>query len=447
MSLDYLTLAEVKAILLSAFRNVLPEVDPTIVGWSKAFLTSNAAAHISLQDRIKDLEKQLFPLTAESDFLDIWGAYETLLRRPAAGSFGTLAQEGLVDTVIPVGTRYKSNNGYTYVANQESIINEQTIDVTSIIISGSIATATTDGDHFYGSGQIVTISNADPIEYNGIFEITVLTANTFIYFIDIPPIIPATGVSKSTSTFAKINIIAEEETGIATNIERGALLSLVNTVIGISDPAVVNYDQISGGADTETDEDYRGRILLSRSAVSGVFTSEQVELAALSIPGNTRAYVIPPELSTCTGSPNPPTPGQVAIYPLRDNDPSIIPSQSILNATKNVIIAFGRLPCHTSEADVLVLAAKLVPTNFDFLTITPDTPTMRKAVGDQLLAFFEDSVGFGTTIQSDAYRGAIQNTYDLTGDVALTTFDLISPTTDIEIEAGELATLGVVTFA
>ena len=83
---------------------------------------------------------------------------------------------------------------------------------------------------------------------------------------------------------------------------------------------------------------------------------------------------------------------------------------------------------------------------FPASSIDPDTPTMRQAIENQLKAFFEDSVQFGVTVQSDSYRGAIQNTQDLTTSQFLISFDLTSPTGDITVGSGEIATLGTVSF-
>ena len=93
-----------------------------------------------------------------------------------------------------------------------------------------------------------------------------------------------------------------------------------------------------------------------------------------------------------------------------------------------------------------MLAPELVPTDFVFSAIDPDTPTMRTAVSAQLLAFFEDSVEFATDVQSDSYRGAIQNTYDIEGATSLVSFALTSPTGNISVDIGEIATLGTVSF-
>ena len=84
--------------------------------------------------------------------------------------------------------------------------------------------------------------------------------------------------------------------------------------------------------------------------------------------------------------------------------------------------------------------------DFDFSALTPNTSTMRKAIIDQLGAFFEDSVDFQQDVLEASFLGSIQNTQDLvTGDF-MQSFSLNTPTGDIVIGSGEIGVLGSVTF-
>ena len=204
-----------------------------------------------------------------------------------------------------------------------------------------------------------------------------------------------------------------------------------------------------GGAANETDDAYRSRILLSRSLIEGVFTSGQIKLAALGVAGNTRAFVVRADESAAEAPTVgfTPTAGQVAVYVLRDNDANIIPTNTILALTKQAIIDNGKLPANTYSGDVYVYAPTTVAVDFTFTALSPDTPTMRQAVQDQLQAFFEDTVDFEETILEAAYLGAIQNTQDLeTGDF-IVSFALSTPSGNVAISDGEIGVLGDITFS
>ena len=450
MPLDYPNLEEIQATITAEFRTQLPQVDPTVYGsWSRAFRDGDAAAHLAFYGRIQDAVKQSFPTTATgSEFLDNrWGTWFSIPRNPAVGSRGTISQQGTVATSIPVGTKYRGNNAKLYSVTQVGTIAANSGTISTLTRIGTTATGKTTANHGFGNNQTVTIAGAAQTEYNGTFNITVISENEFQYAVSGSPTTPATGTITYSDDYAVISVQADD-TGQETNLDTGATLSLVTPIVGITVAAVVTFDGLSGGASVETDDEYRRRIILLLSARAGVFTNAQVELAALSITGNTRAFVINPELSVCPVTPgDPPVPGQVVIYILRDNDPSIIPSQTLLDETKAAIIAQGKLPANTYSGDVFVLAPDLVTVNFDFTSLVPNTPTMQIAVRNQLEAFFQDQVNFGVDVQEASYLGAIQNTQDLTTGAFLDSFSLSTPTGNISVTTGEIATLGTVTFS
>lgn len=64
--------------------------------------------------------------------------------------------------------------------------------VTSITRSGSTATATVTA-HGYVTGNKVNVQGAGQTEYNGVFTVTVVDANTFTYTVTGTPVTPATG--------------------------------------------------------------------------------------------------------------------------------------------------------------------------------------------------------------------------------------------------------------
>jgi hypothetical protein len=140
-------------------------------------------------------------------------------------------------------------------------------------------------------------------------------------------------------------------------------------------------------------------------------------LAALSVPGNTRVFVVRPD-SAGSGIPGvagfQPAPGETAVYVLRDGDTPIMPPQVVLDQTKQAVIAQGRLPTHTREQDVYVMAPTLVLANFNFASITPDTSTVGAAIEAQLAAQFSDSVDFEESVGESAYLSALYATRDLT---------------------------------
>ena len=426
-----------------------PGVDPTVFGsFARPFLDSAAALAYGNTLLVRDLERQLFPQTADGEFLELWGDYEGLARNPASGASGSISLPGTIGTVIPALTEFTAANGVTYQSTAATSIQSIGQAISSLTRSGSVVTATTSAPHSLATGLDATIAGAVEPEYNGTFEIVVTGESTFTYSINTTPTTPATGTIGVTGEYAVVAVSATT-TGAATNLSAASVLSLAAPITGADNSGFVQFGGISGGAETETDEAYRARIILSRSTIEGVFTPDQIELAALSVPGNTRAFIVKPSISVADPAPSPgfvPVPGQVAVYILRDNDDNIIPPQSILNTTKQRIIDDGSLPANTAEADLYVFAPIPVDIAFDFSAISPDTPTMRTAIRNSLAAFFRDSVTFEADITEATYLGAIQNTQDLNTGQFLQSFSLSSPSGTINVNDGEIAVLGAVTF-
>lgn len=449
MTFNLIAFEEFIAQANAEIRRVNPDIDPTVFGsFTVPYNVSASALAYSVQQVVVDLSVQLFPQTAEGEFLERWAGYENLERLPASSATGFISIEGIVGTIIPALTIFQGSNGLDYESQAVSTVIDIAQGIQSLERSGSIVTATLADDHQLASGVEVTITGAIEPEYNGTFISTVIARNQFTYSIATTPTTPATGTINYAATFASIELKAVD-TGQQTNVSGGAVFTPVPAISNVDPSGFAQFDGMSGGAEIETDEALRTRVILSRSIIEGVFTADQVKLAALGIAGNTRVFVVRPSLSVADPAPAPgvvPAPGQVAIYVLRDDDANIIPTQTVLDNTKAAIIADGALPAHSSEIDVFVFGPLTVSTDFDFASITPDTPTMRDAVGLQLQAFFEDTVEFEQDVTEAAYLGAIQNTQDLqTGDI-IQSFSLTSPSGDIAVSAGEIAVLGSVTF-
>lgn len=665
MPINYQTTEQLRNIIISAFRDHLPEIDPTVLGsMSRGFVISEAIMGRAIIETIRQLEIQLFPQTAQDDFLGLWGGYENLERLAASSAVGPIAVIGTSGTVIPIGTVFLSTTGVRYETTNGDSIQSQNFAVTSITRQSNVAIVTTPSEHNLATGMSVTVSGADQTEYNGTFTITVTALNEFQYNVTGAPITPATGTITYNAVYITMNIQALS-TGQDTNLASGAVMSLETAISGV-DNAIVQFAGVEGGASEEENEPYRERILLSRASQSGVFTADQIRLAALGVAGNTRAFVVEPENTFCPrlegfsiqGNPSTPNrygqvsasssinidttlslslfmmprfdglatpvdrvlvmksnttfgngwalildnanrqikfgntvggfstftvplslenrqihvavtftasanrlyingelenevtgyalsdsgtdlfilgnsglasnttsstideirlfsrslssdeivnlyqtgnvdatdmqgywrlnegtgtsfadssgntntgtlsnadmwvpgidqgtagmrplPGQVVAYILRDNDPNIIPSQTILQLTKEAIIANGRKPGHMSDRDIFVLAPSPLRQDFVFSSLDPDTPTMRSAVISQLSAFFDDSVDFQMPITEASYLGSIQNTVDPIVNVPLVSFSLTSPVGNIVPDRGQIALLGDVTFS
>jgi uncharacterized phage protein gp47/JayE len=445
MPFYYKSFETFRSIYNAALRKALPEIDPTVKG-SDTFAHAQAQASLAmtLQGLVQDVEKQMFPQSCDGDINDTrWGALENLPRLPATGARGAIAQPGTLGLTIPIDTQYQGNNNILYDVKATATVTTQGGSISTLTRVGTTVTALCASNHNLGTGLSVTIAGANQAEYNGTFQIIAVSNDTFTYEISGSPVTPATGTITWASEFALVTV-QTDTTGIETNLTNGAALSVTNTITAI--PAIVTYEGLVGGSSVEDDANYKSRIIRSRNLIEGAFTTNQVILAALGITGNTRVFVKNPIVGAPGGYLEP-LPGQVSVFFLRDNDPNILPNQTIINETKQAIIDNGKMTCHTAAADIFVQVPALVTVNFTFTALDPDTVTMRSAVQANLKAFFEDTADFEKPITAAAYLAAIYNTQDLITNTFLTSFSLSAPTGDITVNNGEIAVLGTVDFS
>ncbi|TPG76304.1 baseplate J/gp47 family protein [Pseudomonas arsenicoxydans] len=435
MAITYPTFEQYVQIGVGELREQLPDIDPTIFGsWANGFIKGAAALSYSLQMSIRDLELQAFPQTATGEHLEMWAGYELLTPKPAAHASGRISVPGTVGDIIAVGTIYGD-----YETQQACAVEKNILYIVSFTRSGTTATVEFPADHALATSMTITVTGADQAEYNGNHSVVVIDARKVSFMVLGAPPPLATGPISVTSIYANAPVIAQK-TGAEFNLPGGAAVG----------EGFAQFGGIGGGADIESSDELRERTILSRSILEGVFTEDQIKLAALSVPAVTRVFVIRPESHTGSGTPGVPgfmpAPGQVAVYVLTDDSPPPLPSQSVLDDVKTAVITKGRLPAQSVEADVFTLAPALLPVNFQFSQIVPDSSTMRTAINEHLKAFFEDEVVFQQGVSVLAYSGAIQNTVDGVTGKKLETFTLASPRGDIVALPGQMAVVGSVNF-
>ncbi len=433
MPIEFPSYTEVIQRVRSDLRGKLPNVDPTIFGSvARAFADSMGSRVFDAYLLEEQLLLQFFVQTATGQYLAMHGEPFKVFLNPATSSAGSALMSGSLGATVPAGTTLKS--GIIEYQTQSTVaIDTITASVQSITRSGSTVTAIANG-HSFSSGSTVSITGADQDEYNGNFEVFVISGNAFSYTVEGSPSTPATG-TVTASILGALAQVVSSDTGTSQNLDSGAVLSLSTPIAGVNSESFVSFSGITGGTNSEDEEDYRSRIIERIGNPVSNFNDSQITQRAKGIAGVTRTWV----------QPITPDVGSVTIYFVRDNDEDIFPDSSEITAVKNNILL--DLPATSDPESVFVLSPIPVSQGFSFSSITPDTPTMRTSIANSLSAFFEDKAQLGVSITQDQYRSAIQETQDTdTGDF-LQSFSLSFPTGEITVASGELATLGSVVYA
>jgi uncharacterized phage protein gp47/JayE len=381
------------------------------------------------------LETQLFPDTATGDFLLRWGSYKDLQPYAATQAAGDITISGTPGTIIAANTIFQSSNNLQYQTLAATTIETLTeVPISSITLIGTIATVTTVGDHNLATNSIVTISGADQDEYNITGQIQVVALNQFTYTVVGSPISPATGSIVYSATFASA-LVQSIDFGFQTNQPAGAALNFQTPIPGVSTSAYVQFSQISGGFDAESDASFRARVITSYHNPEAQFNAYNIIATAMEIPGVTRVWV--EEIT--------PEPGQVTVYFVEDNNASIIPPAQDVENVFNALVAIA--PSNTYPGDIFVNDPLTpVEVNFVFTELSPNTDTMQAAIVANLKDYFTSRNAPGVTVPAYAYTSAIYQTIDTATGNFVQTFILSEPVGDITITTGQIAVFGSVTF-
>ncbi len=414
--------------------SLIPELDPAGLFGSfiRAITDSCGGRHYDNVLLLQQLEKEVFPQTASAESLEQWAAYEALSRNPAVSSSGHITVSGTINTTIPLSTAFQSINNLSFVTTSVDTITTVVNSITTLTRSGTTATAYCSDAHNLATHTNITIAGAVETDYNGTFEVTVISATVFSYTLTATPTTPATGTITATGDYACVQV-ESVSAGNDQNIEPGATFNISDIVTGVDSESYVGIDGITGGADAETDSELLTRVMSSRANPVANFSVGSITRDVLSVSGVTRVLVkrVTPYV------------GAVTVYFVRDNDDDIIPDAGEVQTVRDKLLL--TLPAQTEETDLIVEAPTAVTTNYVFSGLTPNTTTMQDAVLANLQAFYEDNADFETDITEDAYRSAIIETIDpVTGD-PLSSFTLTSPTGDISITSGQIGVLGTVT--
>jgi uncharacterized phage protein gp47/JayE len=211
----------------------------------------------------------------------------------------------------------------------------------------------------------------------------------------------------------------------------GSQLTLVNPIAGIDATALVETEGLSGGVDVEADAALLVRLLARIQQPPHGGAEFDYEAWALEVAGVTRAWVYPAELGL----------GTVTVRFMMDD----AYADGIPQAADVAIVQAYLDTVRPVTADVTVVAPVAVPLALT-IELTPNTAAVQEAVEteirDLLLreAIPEDGNGAGTILLSHI-REAISIAAGETDHV------LVSPVADVIHDQGEIATLGVITWA
>lgn len=247
----------------------------------------------------------------------------------------------------------------------------------------------------------------------------------------------------------EIPVVAAAD-GQASNAEAGTPLDIVSGVTAEADTtAEVAAGGIVGGVDVEPDGEFwttdlstlRGRVLFrKRNPPHGGAPADYVRWAT-ELAGVTRVFVEPRWIGA----------GSVRVFPLMDDIyANGIPASGDIERIADYIATVA-----PAGAVVTVQAASAVPIDITISGLSPDTTAVRDAVTAELRSMFRRNsrvAGVASKIESMPYlaypfsfpRGWIWQAVGNAGGVI--SDEITAPAADVVLTAGQIATLGTVSF-
>lgn len=287
------TSAQVEARMKIDVQAEAPDSNPYLkVHWLRSLIAGIALRIFDFYQDLRVVEERIFPDTTDDDQADKWGEVFIGARNAATPSTGTLIASGAAGGSIPIGTTL-SVGSVTLTVTAGDIIAADVISISSMTRVGDQVTVITSVAHELSSSTLVSITGATETEYNVTDQsISVTDDDAFVFTIVGTPTSPATGTPQVDVTRAVVTV-QSDNFGSGQNLEPDTPVALDSPIVNVVDTLHVTFGGISGGADTESTEDYVDRYLDKIRNPVAHFNAADIEAKAREVTGVTRVWVLP----------------------------------------------------------------------------------------------------------------------------------------------------------
>lgn len=217
--------------------------------------------------------------------------------------------------------------------------------------------------------------------------------------------------------------LAAASSGVEAVAATGAKLTFVSPVAGVGAVAIVDDAGLAGGAEAESDDQLRERLLARiRQAPEGG-ARHDYEIWALQVAEVTRVWVYPGWMGA----------GTVGVAFMLDGRPDPIPLEDDVETVMTHLEALAPV-----TAELVVFAPTPVDLDIEISGLDPDNAAVRAAIEAEVTDLLFRDAQPGGTILISRLRESISQAAGESDHV------LVSPTANIVHGPGELAVLGVI---
>jgi uncharacterized phage protein gp47/JayE len=231
--------------------------------------------------------------------------------------------------------------------------------------------------------------------------------------------------------------VEAEETGKAGNTDASKKMYLVSPVIGVQSPGTVEAGGLSGGADQESDGDLRKRVLFHKANPPEGGADADYVIWARACAGVGRAYCYENRMG----------PGTVGVTFLMNDPDNVIPTAADVQTVEDYIQGIddnGNPTRRPTCATVYVFALNAAPLNFT-ISLTAAQGTDLSAAKAAVEAELKDLIFREAEPEGELLISHIREAIS----IAAGEYDhtLTAPTANVQAGAGEIITMGTITWS
>lgn len=226
--------------------------------------------------------------------------------------------------------------------------------------------------------------------------------------------------------------VVAQDNGVAGNRDAGAVLALVDVALypALSPTGTVTAGGIGGGADIESDDSFRARVLDRKRRPPNGGSESDYEQWARAVPGVSAAW--------CRRFVN--GPGTLGVWFLFEGRPNNIPTDADRNAVQDALDLRRMI-----RAEIVVIKPVATPINITIRGLTSDNTETRAAIATSLRAMFLEKCRPGAAsdpfILSRSWIGEA-----ISSALGEARHELVLPAQDFTYYQNEYPVLGTVTY-
>lgn len=402
-------------------------------------MTAFSARIYDLYYTLSNTVKGLLLPTSINQNLDMWASLKGVSMLPANQAEGYVTFATLAPSILlPQDSVLESVAGEEYTVIQDYTSATHTYSVIDVVQTDTNVTYTlnigSDESHGMFTGQSVTLSGSVNSGYNGVKTITVISSNKIefqIPFVELPDTDLSNLRVSYTGIRAKVKSVNYSENA---NAGSGVPLSLSSVIDGLSDVGYITFNGITGGGSSESDDNFKRRILLKFERPYTRMNRNDVYDLLSQLDSRVSGYAVRQGY---------PVAGEATIYVSKSAY-----SSSDAGFTTGELNAFASYLESMSDIGIQgVTVNNFTPVNInvDIDNLSPNSLTMQEAVKVAIYSYFQE-LEYGTDVKVDELRSIISTAISTVNE-PVSSFDLVAPTSNTSVGAYSKAYLGTLNIS